>query len=614
VLNTVARARDVFDQLRKLIGNDRICHLLHSRFRPAEKQRWAELLQSQIPSEGRILIATQVIEAGVDISSSLLITDLAPWASMVQRFGRCNRAGEFDAARIFWIDQRPKVEPYEADELAKAAEILGNLKSASPCDLPERAPDYEPTHVLRKQDLMDLFDTSPDLSGYDLDVSRFIRSGQDRDVLLAWRSDEPVTKDDAPGRDELCSAPIHEVKTYLQKKAAWTWNALSGEWTRASADHLRPGMMLVLLAKDGGYDTTRGLDLKSTKAVTPILVATTSDEGNDDDPRTFLHYTQSLVAHSREVQATMQGILDALGMAAYRDELLMVALHHDWGKTHPVFQATMNPDGCGTPLAKSATQRTHGRKRFRHELASALALLQTGAPDLVAYLVAAHHGKIRLSIRALPDEDKPESAGVKFARGIHDGDVLPEVQLGDAVKPLVKLDLEPMPLGASSSGEPSWMERMLTLRDEIGIFRLALLEGDDRRCGLPSERRAEGDAFLTQRLILKGCTTEPMAGYLKALAVFRLVSEQADSHARCWWAGNAFCLESKFDPDALSRFFLDEYLPTPIVAPWNGGSGFVEGDRRIGLDAILASGLRGSPNIGGPSGKSSPGLSSAVVT
>jgi CRISPR-associated protein Csx17 len=82
-----------------------------------------------------------------------------------------------------------------------------------------------------------------------------------------------------------------------------------------------------------------------------------------------------------------------------------------------------------------------------------------------------------------------------------------------------------------------------------------------------------------------------MAGYLKALAVFRLVSEQADPGARGWWVGNAFCLESKYDAEALLRFFLDDYAPTPIIAPWNGGSGFGEGDRRVGLEAILASRL-----------------------
>jgi len=100
VLNTVARAREVFDQLRKVIGNDTVCHLLHSRFLQ-KNSVGPNSSGRRSPGEGRILIATQVIEAGVDISSSLLITDLAPWPSLVQRFGRCNRAGEFDAAHIF---------------------------------------------------------------------------------------------------------------------------------------------------------------------------------------------------------------------------------------------------------------------------------------------------------------------------------------------------------------------------------------------------------------------------------------------------------------------------------------------------------------------------------
>ncbi|MEJ1973484.1 MAG: hypothetical protein WDM96_13790 [Lacunisphaera sp.] len=49
----------------------------------------------------------RAIEAGVDISARALITELAPWSSLVQRFGRCNRKGEFNAiggADIFWIN------------------------------------------------------------------------------------------------------------------------------------------------------------------------------------------------------------------------------------------------------------------------------------------------------------------------------------------------------------------------------------------------------------------------------------------------------------------------------------------------------------------------------
>jgi len=86
---------------------------------------------------------------------------------------------------------------------------------------------------------------------------------------------------------------------------------------------------------------------------------------------------------------------------------------------------------------------------------------------------------------------------------------------------------------------------------------------------------------------LRGCRPEPLAGYLKALAVFRLVSTQVDSRAKGWWRGEYFCLESSLDAVGLLTFFLNDYSPTPLVAPWNGGSGFYPGDRRDGIDAIL---------------------------
>ena len=94
---------------------------------------------------------------------------------------------------------------------------------------------------------------------------------------------------------------------------------------------------------------------------------------------------------------------------------------------------------------------------------------------------------------------------------------------------------------------------------------------------------------MAHRIILRGCTPEPMAAYLKALAVLRLVSEQVDPQARAWWRGDVFWLESSLDEDLLVQFFLDRFSPTPIVGPWNGGSGFYEGDRRDGLEAILGS-------------------------
>ena len=114
---------------------------------------------------------------------------------------------------------------------------------------------------------------------------------------------------------------------------------------------------------------------------------------------------------------------------------------------------------------------------FRHELASALALLRTGASDLTVYLAACHHGKVRLSIRALPGEKSPDEPWRRFARGIWEGEALPAVELGDGVtKEEVELNLEPMLLGAGENGARSWLTRMIALRDRLGVFRLAFLE------------------------------------------------------------------------------------------------------------------------------------------
>lgn len=90
-------------------------------------------------------------------------------------------------------------------------------------------------------------------------------------------------------------------------------------------------------------------------------------------------------------------------------------------------------------------------------------------------------------------------------------------------------------------------------------------------------------------LILHGCTPEPLMSYLKALGVLRLVAEQADPDARGAWRAGTFVLSSHLDEDALLKFFLEQYQPTPIVAPWAGGSGFFGQDNRKAVDEIATS-------------------------
>lgn len=92
---------------------------------------------------------------------------------------------------------------------------------------------------------------------------------------------------------------------------------------------------------------------------------------------------------------------------------------------------------------------------------------------------------------------------------------------------------------------------------------------------------------MNQVLELAGCRSDVLGSYLKALAVHRLVAEQVDRASASWWSRDGrFCLRSSLDTNSLVDFFLARYRPTPIVTPWNGGSGFFEGDQQAGIKAI----------------------------
>src|SRR5205823_15081295 len=82
-----------------------------------------------------ILVATQVAEMSLDLSADLLISDIAPIPSLIQRMGRLNRRSTPDKpqpskpALIRALPQgEPRVElPYERADLEKASRWLRSL-------------------------------------------------------------------------------------------------------------------------------------------------------------------------------------------------------------------------------------------------------------------------------------------------------------------------------------------------------------------------------------------------------------------------------------------------------------------------------------------------------
>ncbi|MFZ1413166.1 MAG: CRISPR-associated helicase Cas3' [Defluviicoccus sp.] len=490
-LNTVARAQAVYEALGEVgAAADRI--LIHSRFRKRDRERVTQRLLADPPPAGRIVVTTQALEAGVDATSATMITEIAPWSSLVQRFGRCNRYGELGeaGADVLWIDLRDEeAKPYEPSDFTEARKKLTTLSACGPADLAVIPPSAPPRgHVIRKRDLLDLFDTDPDLSGFDLDVSLYVRDADDTDVRLFWRTvedDAPPEGAPSPSRDELCPAPIGGAKNLVERtKRAWRWDALAREWRGVRNDEIFPGLVIWVDAATGGYDPERGFDASARAKVAAIPAPDAQEAGMDDDPDTYTSTVRvSLASHSAHVRDQADTLAETLGLSkTERDLIVEAALWHDLGKAHEAFTALTG--GVLPPLAKwprpkkGENRPKSPRKFFRHELASALAYLANRGwvedANLSTYLIAAHHGKVRMRLRSLPKEPTPEDDRL-FARGVWDGDMLPETRLGDIVVPATKLDLDLMQLGEGPCG-PSWSARTQALLTKHGPFRLAWLE------------------------------------------------------------------------------------------------------------------------------------------
>jgi CRISPR-associated endonuclease/helicase Cas3 len=211
-------------------------------------------------------------------------------------------------------------------------------------------------------------------------------------------------------------------------------------------------------------------------------------ESYDANRSSFTRSWQTITEHTRRVVHETAGVTDAVALVSdFAAPLRTAALWHDIGKAHDEFQKMLrNGDAAhaGQLWAKSANKDGKcARHGFRHELASALAWLLNGPAaaaerDLVAYLVAAHHGKVRLSIRSLPEETgNPNTPDALYARGVWQGDILPAVSLGEFTTPEITLDLSFMIMGEGKHGQ-SWLARTVALRDrtDLGPFRLAFLE------------------------------------------------------------------------------------------------------------------------------------------
>ena len=529
VVNTVDRAVELYRELGKIAADTDLL-LIHSRFRGFERaQHMARLEALANPSgPGGIVVTTQAIEAGVDIDARTLITEAAPWSSIVQRAGRCNRVGEYAVGQaVLWWTPPLKPEPYAKEDVEPTVELLDRLegKALSSEDLGREGADLAPPDLrlrfLRRRDFDQLFDTTPDLSGSDIDIQPYIRAELDLDIQLAWVPDGWVEVEDGRGRAKRPPEPFRcpvgpsKVRDFLKKDgvSAWVLVPSADAWLPAVSQKLKPQDLVLVAAGSGGYDADLGFQPNSRQPVdvsalaaamaltqdAPEGGAAAEEPGSISTKGVWLALSEHL-SDAREQARSLVSVLDPTGIDGELRRVVMAAAYlHDVGKAHPDWQQALLAANPGdSPLTEDIWAKSPGnrplrvvreeaqrgvRKRegFRHELVSVFMLATPAAAEildrldvaprwrpLVRYLVAAHHGYVRVTAR----DNRWDGRDGRSVFGCFDGEETPALRLAEGELALSQVDLSLFATGRNDS----WTDQVLALVRELGPFRLAYLE------------------------------------------------------------------------------------------------------------------------------------------
>lgn len=509
VVNTVDRAVDIYRKAQAINmshDNGPRLVLLHSRFRPCDRDSKLDGVAKD-PSHV-IVIATQIVEAGIDLDAATLITESAPWSSLVQRSGRCNRTGNQASAHLYWMSP-PRAAPYEDTDVDATTEALASLEgqlvsNRELLNQQVRQPIPE-VPVIRESDFTGLFDTTPDLTGNDFDISPFIRDADDMDAMVAWVEIAPSGPDNdttIPEPAARCRVPLSAVRKAATRPnnrvTFWCFSPSTRKWEQVSNSRTaRPGEVLLTDVKSGMYSTETGFDVsmksKTDVADLPDLSAAeyrlidtdqSADSADSDQGSLGQDGWVTLDDHLNEARAQSEALVADLALTSeLREDISLAAYLHDVGKAHPTWQdalqATGEPPSSSTAWAKSPNKGrlaySGGVTSFRHELASVaildaeLSTLLDDAHDrdLVRYLIAAHHGKIRMKVRDL------EGTESRTTFGLRSETVTIRPVLGE---PVTDVAMTTSQFRTVNPGGPGWVDMTTDLIARYGMCQLAYFE------------------------------------------------------------------------------------------------------------------------------------------
>jgi CRISPR-associated endonuclease/helicase Cas3 len=258
-------------------------------------------------------------------------------------------------------------------------------------------------------------------------------------------------------------------------------------WTAEATDV--PSLVIDRWEKDDGQPVRAWvrLDGETTSLVREIDGHIVGARARLEDHRCFTKGWMELEPHLLAAEEKAKDLVNTLGVnGTLAQSVVRAARWHDVGKalereqdstcSRP-FQEYLRRGGTTAgvhPGADALYAKSNGWKPgdtsgFRHEMGSLLAFLQSkhADDDLAAFLILAHHGKVRMLPDAWDDEDPVDLCGVR------DGDSIPSLALPGGGASIVLDSKAVLP----SRAHRGWQGRVRRLLDKHGPFLVAYLEG-----------------------------------------------------------------------------------------------------------------------------------------
>ena len=249
IVNTVKEARELSKTISKTVKSKNYDVItITSEIRGAERPSPDELKEDR-----QIIVATQTVEAGVDFSSDVLITEIAPIPSIWQRIGRLNRDGLSSIAKGYilipteqkMLGTKASRSIYGSDAIYNAAKGLlsfeGNIDACVSeqknierkiseyleCEASDLWPPQDTPAQFNKDVIEKIFSLS---SSPRVDLDAFLegikQTQTSKKVRICWR--EPVLKDTLEGlkksvqvlpplNAETIDAKLDDIRKWLKE-------------------------------------------------------------------------------------------------------------------------------------------------------------------------------------------------------------------------------------------------------------------------------------------------------------------------------------------------------------------------------------------------------------